>query len=115
MKNTLLTLALIIGATSASFAVDVVAPAQTEDQQKAEQLAKENAAKKPSLEEKRAELKKKHAKKKQDKAAAKEAADKAKASAAKTNSESGDNSPAQAVKDIKNEQQTEIKRQDKNR
>ncbi|MCC2678572.1 MAG: hypothetical protein K0R29_1148 [Pseudobdellovibrio sp.] len=114
MKKTLLSLALII-TTSAAMAVDVVAPAQTEDQKKAEQMAKENEAKKPSIEQKRAELKKKHAMKKADKAAKKEAAEMAKANAPKSNAESGDSTAAQMVKDIQNQQQTETNREDKNR
>ena len=91
MKNSILALLLSLTASTGAFAVEVVPPAQTEDQQKAEQMAKENAAKKPSLEERRLELKKKHAKKKQEKAAAKEAAEQAKANAAdRSNVQSGD-------------------------
>lgn len=58
MKKTLLSLALII-TTSTAMAVDVVAPAQTENQQEAEQIVKENEAKKPTIEQRRIELKKK--------------------------------------------------------
>lgn len=113
MKKTLLSLALIIAASTA-LAVDVVTPAQTEDQKKAEQIVKENEAKKPTIEQKRAELKKKHALKKQEKAAKLEAAEKAKAEA-KTNAESGDSTAAQLVKEIKDQQQTDAVREDKNR
>ncbi len=114
MKKSLISLALIVIASTA-LAVDVMAPAQTEDQKKAEQIVKDTEAKKPSMEQKRAELKKKHAIKKQEKAAKKEAAEKAKASAPKSNAESSDSTAAQMVKDIQNQQQTETNREDKNR
>jgi len=113
MKKTILSLILII-ATSTAMAVDVVAPAQTEDQKKAEQIAKENEAKKPTIEQKRAELKKKHALKKQEKADKLEAAEKAKAEV-KANAESGDSTAAQIVKEIKDQQQTDAVREDRTR
>jgi len=111
MKTSILTILFCISTTLPALAVETPPPAQTEDQQKAEQLMKESMAKKPSLEEKRAELKKKHALKKQQKAAAKEAAAKAKATAATASS--GDPTAVQTIKEEKKELFQEMNRDDK--
>jgi Na+-translocating ferredoxin:NAD+ oxidoreductase RnfC subunit len=114
MKNTFISLLLCLTAGATAYAVEVIPPAQTEDQAKAEQLMKENEAKKPSLEQRRAELKKKHALKKQQKAAVQEANAKAKAeAAAKTTVVSADNTAAQSTKEVKKEELQEMNREDK--